>query len=119
MKQTNTDHTPTATWPDFEKIDMRIGRIVKAEIFKEAKVPAYKLWVDLGPELGVKQSSAQITQAYKPEELGGKQVVCVVNFAPKQIGPFLSEVLVMGSKSSQGVVLLRPDFVVENGDCIG
>ncbi len=119
MKQTNTDHTPTATWQDFEKIDMRIGRIIKAEIFAEAKVPAYKLEVDFGPDIGIKRSSAQITKAYAPEDLVGKQVVCVVNFAPKQIGPFLSEVLVMGSYSAQGVVLLRPDFVVESGDKIG
>ncbi len=109
----------TATWQDFEKIDMRIGKIVKAEVFAEARVPAYKLEVDLGPELGVKKSSAQITAAYKPEDLVGKQVVCVVNFAPKKIGPFVSEVLVMGSYSSQGVVLLRPDFVVKEGDKIG
>ena len=109
----------TVAWQDFEKIDMRIGRIVKAEVFAEAKVPAYKLGVDLGPVLGVKKSSAQITAVYKPEELVGKLVVCVVNFAPKKIGPFLSEVLVMGSYSEQGVVLLRPDFVVNPGDKIG
>ncbi len=97
---------------------MRIGRIVKAEVFHEAKVPAYKLDVDLGA-LGIKKSSAQITAVYKPEELVGRQVVCVVNFAPKRIGPFMSEVLVMGSYSAQGVVLLRPDFVVQSGDPIG
>lgn len=110
----------TATWDDFKKIDMRIGRIVRAVTFAEARKPAYKLWIDLGPEMGTKQSSAQITKAYPtPEELVGRQVVCVVNFAHKQIGPFRSDVLVMGSYSEQGVVLLRPDSVVENGDCIG
>ncbi len=119
MNQPNSIGKRTATWQDFEKIDMRIGRIVKAEVFAEAKVPAYKLEVDLGPDIGIKRSSAQITQAYRREELVGKQVVCVVNFTPKQIGPFLSEVLVMGSYSSQGVVLLRPDFVVQSGDKIG
>ncbi len=108
-----------ATWEDFKKIDLRIGTIVKAEVFTEAKGPAYKLEVDLGPELGIKKSSVQITQAYTPEDLVGKQVVCVVNFAPKKIGPFVSEVLVMGSYSAQGVVLLRPDFVVQSGDKIG
>ncbi len=109
----------TATWDDFKKIDMRIGRIIRAEEFAEARKPAYKLWIDFGPFVGTKQSSAQITQCYKPEELVGRLVIGIVNFAPKQIGPFRSDVLVMGSYSKQGVVLLRPDSVVESGDMIG
>ena len=115
----NLTNRPTVTWADFEKVDMRVGRIVQADVFAEAKKPAYKLEVDLGPELGIKRSSARITQAYTPEELVGKLVVCVVNFAPKKIGPVISEVLLMGSYSAQGVVLLRPDSVVEPGDKIG
>lgn len=107
-----------ATWQEFEKIDMRVGRIVSAEEFPKAKIPAYKLRVDLGP-LGVKNSSAQITDLYKKEDLVGKQVVCVVNFAPKQIGSFVSEVLIMGVYGNNGVVLLRPDFEVKEGDEVG
>ncbi len=106
-------------WSDFEKVDMRVGVVVDAKEFPEAKKPAYRLWVDLGP-LGVKRSSAQITDRYRLEELMGRQVVCVVNFPPKQVGPFVSEVLVMGAYTkSREVVLLRPDAPVPPGSKIG
>ncbi|HEY7138985.1 MAG TPA: tRNA-binding protein [Methylomirabilota bacterium] len=107
------------TWGDFEKVDIRIGTVVRAEPFPEARKPAYKLWIDLGP-LGERRSSAQITDRYRPEELLGRQVVCVVNFPPKRIGPFVSEVLVLGAYTDgKTVVLLRPDQDVERGSRIG
>ena len=107
------------TWSDFERVDMRVGTIVRAEPFPEARKPAYKLWIDLGP-LGERRSSAQITDRYRPEELLGRQVVCVVNFPPKRIGPFVSEVLVLGAYANHDtVVLLRPDQAVELGSRIG
>jgi tRNA-binding protein len=104
---------------DFERVDMRVGIVVRAEPFPEARKPAYKLWIDLGP-LGERRSSAQITDRYRPEDLLGRQVVCVVNFPPKRIGPFLSEVLVLGAYvDGHEVVLLRPDRDVEIGSRIG
>ncbi|MDH7461443.1 tRNA-binding protein [Chitinophagaceae bacterium 26-R-25] len=107
------------TWDDFEKIDMRIGTIIEAEVFPKAKRPAYKLKVDFG-ELGIKQSSAQITAHYQPEDLIGKQVMAVVNFPPKQIANFISECLVMGVYDSSGdVVLLQPGMQVQNGGKVG
>jgi len=107
------------SWSDFERVDMRVGTVLRAEPFPEARKPAYKLWIDLGP-LGEKRSSAQITDRYRPEELVGRQVVCVVNFAPKRIGSFVSEVLVMGAYADGGqVILLRPDHDVQQGNRIG
>lgn len=107
------------TWADFERVDMRVGVIVDAQVFPEARKPAIKLWVDFGP-LGIKRSSAQVTERYAPAELVGRRVVAVVNFPPKQIGPFVSEVLVLGAYSDRGeVILLRPDFDVSPGSKIG
>ena len=108
------------SWSDFERVDMRVGTVVRAEPFPEARKSAYKLWIDLGP-LGEKRSSAQITDRYRPEDLLGRQVVCVVNFPPKRIGPFVSEVLVLGAyvDGGQTVVLLRADHDVERGSRIG
>jgi tRNA-binding protein len=107
------------TWAEFEKVDMRVGIVVEARPFPEARRPALKLRIDFGP-LGIKRSSAQITDHYRPEELVGRRVVAVVNFPPKQIGPFVSEVLVLGAYNERGeVILLRPDLEVSPGAKIG
>jgi tRNA-binding protein len=104
---------------DFEKVDMRAGVVVDAREFPEARRPAYKLWIDFGP-LGVKRSSAQITARYRLADLVGRRVVAVVNFPPKQVGPFVSEVLVLGAYDEAGeVVLLQPDHAVTPGSKIG
>lgn len=103
------------SWDDFAKIDLRVGTIVEAEVFKEAKKPAYILKVDLGSKIGIKKSSAQITDLYQPDQLVGKQVIAVVNFPPKQIGPILSEILVTGFYSDNGVILAVPDQLAPNG----
>jgi tRNA-binding protein len=109
----------TITWDDFEKIDIRAGTITEVREFPKAKKPSYQLIIDFG-ELGVKQSSAQITALYNKEELLGKQVVAIVNFPPKQIANFFSECLVLGVYTDKNdVVLLKPDKVVENGWRIG
>jgi tRNA-binding protein len=110
----------TIGWADFEKVDMRIGVVTSAEDFPEARRPAYKLAIDFGPELGLKRSSAQITRRYRPGELVGRRVIAVVNFPPKRIGPFVSEVLVLGAYDEHGdVVLLAPDHPVAPGSRIG
>jgi tRNA-binding protein len=102
-------------WSDFTKVELRVGTIVEASEFPEARRPAYKLKVDLGQEIGVKKSSAQITQKYTPEELVGKQVLCVTNFPPKQIGPYMSEVLTTGFVTEDSVVLCVADQAIPNG----
>lgn len=107
------------SWDDFARVDMRVGVVVDAQPFPEARRPAYKLSIDFGP-LGVKRSSAQITHRYAAADLVGRRVIAVVNFAPKQIGPFLSEVLVLGAYDDAGqVILLRPDFDAPAGAKIG
>lgn len=108
--------TDEISWDDFTKVELKIGTVVRAEEFPEARKPAYKVWVDFGGELGIKKSSAQITVHYSPEELIGKQIVGVVNFPPMQIGPIKSEFLLTGFYDEDGaVVLAKPERKVPNG----
>ncbi len=108
--------TETIDFGDFERVDIRVGTIIEALPFPEARKPALRLSIDFGPEIGVRRSSAQITTHYKPDQLIGRQVAAVVNFAPRQIGPFLSEVLTLGFPCEDGtIVLVKPDFKVPDG----
>lgn len=116
MTTNNFSIMDTISWEQFEAVDLRVGTIVEAKKFPEARQPAYKLKVDFGEPVGLKKSSAQITDLYRPRDLIGKQVIGVVNFPPKQIGPYLSECLITGFyRSEQTVVLAVPDRKVENG----
>lgn len=112
--------TNNLTWEEFEKTEMRVGTIIEANDFPEARKPAYQLTIDFGAEIGIRRSSAQITKRYAKEDLTGRQIVAVVNFPKKQIGKFMSECLVLGAVGQEGdVILLAPDFKVENGLRIG
>ena len=108
-----------ATFDDFMKLDIRVGTVLTAVPFPRARKPAYQLTVDFGEELGVKKTSAQITDHYQPDDLIGKQVLAVVNFPPRQIANFMSEVLVLGTYSDGGVILITPDKKAKNGDRLG
>ena len=106
----------TITYDEFARVDIRVGTVVEVQPFPEARRPAIKLWVDFGPALGIRKSSAQLTKYYAPETLRGRQVAAVVNFRPRQIGPFMSEVLVLGFPDAEGaVVLIAPDRKVPDG----
>ena len=108
------------TWSEFERTDMRVGTIIEVNDFPEARKPAYQLTIDFGAEIGIRKSSAQITVHYKKEDLLNRQIISVVNFPRKQIGKFMSECLVLGAIGKEGdVILLSPDFKVENGLRIG
>lgn len=108
------------TWEEFEKTEMRVGTIIAVNDFPEARKPAYQLTIDFGEAIGIRKSSAQITKRYSKDDLMGRQIVAVVNFPEKQIGKFMSQCLVLGAMGNEGdVILLAPDFKVENGLRIG
>ena len=115
MRRMDTQPAPL-TVPEFDRVDIRVGTIIDAQPFPEARKPAFKLWIDFGPEIGTKKSSAQITVHHRLDALIGRQVCAVVNFPPRQIGPFRSEVLTLGLPDAEGaVVLLHPSLPVPNG----
>lgn len=112
--------SPEVTFEDFLRVDIRAGTVTRCEEFPEARSPAYKLWIDFGPLVGVKRSSARITELYRPEDLVGRQVLGVVNFPPRQIGPFVSEVLTVGVYADgETVVLVLPERAVPDGSRLG
>ncbi|RYG48034.1 MAG: tRNA-binding protein [Chitinophagaceae bacterium] len=112
--------TATITWPDFEQVDMRAGTIIEVNDFPKARKPAFKLKIDFGSEIGIKQSSAQITKFYTKETLLNRQVIAVINFPPKQIADFISECLVLGVyDENKDVILLQPDKQISNGMKVG
>lgn len=104
------------TFDDFMAVDIRVGRVIRAEPYPEARTPAIKMWIDFGPDIGERKTSAQITDHYTPESLIGRQVMGVVNFPPRQIGKFMSEVLVLGAYDATGVVLIAPDKEIPVGE---
>ena len=106
----------TINYDDFEKVDIRVGTVIKAEEFPEARIPAFKLWLDFGPKIGELKTSAQITKNYNPSSLVGKQLAAVINFPPKQIGKYISEVLVVGFPDNENEpILISPDYRIKNG----
>ncbi|HHQ4470511.1 TPA: tRNA-binding protein [Aeromonas veronii] len=110
----------TISWQDFDMVELQVGTLVRVEPFPEARKPAYKVWADFGPELGIRKSSAQITALYQPEQLVGRQIIAVVNFPTKQIGPFQSEFLLTGFYRQDGAVVMAiPEQAVENGAKLG
>lgn len=116
----NIQNTMDLTWNEFERTDMRVGTIIEVNDFPEARKPAYQLTIDFGAAIGIRKSSAQITKRYQKEDLVNRQIVAVVNFPRKQIGKFMSECLVLGAVGEEGdVILLAPDFKIENGLRIG